>query len=331
MKFSGKRTLDALIFEDIDLVSISEDEKGVDVHYTFDYNADSNEYRLSVIANTEDGEIIDNWLGTPYLTSDGAIDIAFATDNGVIYLSDLEQSGVLENCGWFSKLLKAVAVAAAVVAAVAVVVAVVVVSAPAVAAAATTVATAVSVGGGTAAFASTATAAVAAAAAAGSAAMATTAFAVATTTALIATTAAVTSYVASMVFETLEEKVKVVAEELSKVKEYSGTMIFRADLTGNPNKTLTPRPIDTTGLSFFDDVGYMFGALVITYGVYITSVDYVATTGVLYARKDSGHHYSVVPTTGDMKGWIASYSTAKTVPHFYTETLKGVCYFVPGI
>lgn len=39
------------------------------------------------------------------------MDIAFSTDEGVIFLSDLESNGVLENCGWFSKLFKKVAVA----------------------------------------------------------------------------------------------------------------------------------------------------------------------------------------------------------------------------
>ena len=33
------------------------------------------------------------------------VDIAFATDEGVIFLSDLESNGVLENCGWFSRLV----------------------------------------------------------------------------------------------------------------------------------------------------------------------------------------------------------------------------------
>jgi hypothetical protein len=108
-------------------------------------------------------------------------------------------------------------------------------------------------------------------------------------------------------------------------------MIYRADLTGNANKSLTPRVTDITGLSFFNSIPFMFASLTITNGVFITSSDYVSTTGVLYAKKDSTHHFSVLPTAGDMADWIASYQIAKTNPHFYTKALQGVCFYVSGI
>lgn len=220
LKFSGTQTLSTDILSGIDLISSTDNEEGVDIRYIFDYNADNNEFYLSVIADTEDGVIIDDWYGVPFVTEDSQIDIAFATDDGIIYLSDLEESGILENCGWFSKLLKGIAIAVAVVAAIAVVAAVVVVAAPAVTAAATTVGTAVAVGGGTAALTGgTATAAVAAAATAATAATTTTAFAVATTTAAVATAVAVKAYESAAKVEQGENNRETDAE---KIPEYPG-------------------------------------------------------------------------------------------------------------
>lgn len=228
LKFSGTKTLSSDLFEEIDLVGMTgNDSDGIAVRYIFDYNANTNEFYLSVIADMENGEIIDKWFGVPFTDENGEIDIAFATDDGIIYLSELQDSGVLENCGWFSRILKKVAKVAAVVAAVAVVVAVVVVAAPAVAAAATTVSTAVAVGGGAAAFTTgTATAAVAAAAAAGAAAMGTTAFAIAATTASIATCVALTSYIAEKYLELTQEFVLMVKKKIETNKGLNGRIYY---------------------------------------------------------------------------------------------------------
>ena len=237
LKFSGTQTLSTDILSGIDLISSTDNEEGVDIRYIFDYNADNNEFYLSVIADTQDGVIIDDWYGVPFVTEDSQIDIAFATDDGIIYLSDLEESGILENCGWFSKLLKGIAIAAAVVAAIAVVAAVVVVAAPAVTAAATTVGTAVAVGGGTAALTGgTATAAVAAAATAATAATTTTAFAVATTSAAVATALAAGVYVADQTLQLVDDytftnplkKVRALAPSiLSKIKEITLNRVYQ--------------------------------------------------------------------------------------------------------
>ena len=75
----------------------------------------------------------------------------------------------------------------------------------------------------------------------------------------------------------------------------------------------------------------MFGALTITKGVYITTVDLIEGTGTLNANKDGTYHYSITPLNGDMTDWISTYALAKTNPHIYTKTLKEVCFYVPGI
>lgn len=233
LKFSGKQTLSAELFSEINLISESNNTDGIDINYVFDYNANENKFHLSVIADTENGEIIDNWLGVPFVTENNKIDIAFATDDGVIFLSELEDSGVLENCGWLSHLWKA-AVAVAVIAVVATVI---VVAAPAVAAAATTVTTAVSVGGGLAALsAGTATAAVAAAATAAATAMGTTAFAIASTTATVAACIALTSYVADEYVELTKDFAESKKEEIRRNRGINGKIYYPCLRVGNDIK-----------------------------------------------------------------------------------------------
>lgn len=231
LKFSGKQTLDKSLLEEIDLVNLSEDEKGIDVRYIFDYNADDNEFYLSVIADTENGEIIDNWFGVPYMTYEDEIDIAFATDEGIVYLSELEASGVLENCGWFSSKLKKLAAGLAIAAAIVAVVAVVMVAAPAVAAAAAAVTTAVSVGGSAAALtAGTATAALAAAATAGATVMASTAFAITATTAAVAAALAAGVYIADTTLQLVDDSTFI--NTLKKVRVLAASILATiAELT----------------------------------------------------------------------------------------------------
>ena len=111
--FVGVKSYDKSMFDEVDFVSISPDDEEISIEYSFYYSADENKYLLSIIADVEDGVIVDNWEGTAFIADNNEVDIAFSTDNGVILLSDLEESGVLENCGWFSKLFKTVAKVAA--------------------------------------------------------------------------------------------------------------------------------------------------------------------------------------------------------------------------
>lgn len=137
LSFSGTQTLDASIFEEVDLVSLTNNQEGsVDVKYEFDYSANDNLFYLTVTAtNVDGGEIVDKILGVPFVNDDQEIDIAFNVEDEVILLSELQENGALENCGWFAKNLKKIVKVAIVVAAVAAVEAVVIVAAPAVVAA----------------------------------------------------------------------------------------------------------------------------------------------------------------------------------------------------
>lgn len=134
VNFKATKEIDSELFEFIDFVNYSENQNKVEFNYDVNYNANSNEFTLSITANTEKGKVIDNWQGTPFVDKNGETDIAFATGDGVIYLRELEESGVINKCGWFSRLFRKIAAVAAIVATVAVVVAVAVVAAPAAAA-----------------------------------------------------------------------------------------------------------------------------------------------------------------------------------------------------
>ena len=63
LKFSGIKTISSELLDELNLVSVSNTENELDIKYIFDYCADTNEFYLSVIADTENGEIIDNWFG----------------------------------------------------------------------------------------------------------------------------------------------------------------------------------------------------------------------------------------------------------------------------
>ncbi len=316
VEFSGMQTIDKAMFDEIDNISFNADEQGVEIEYEFDYSADTNEFYLSIIANKEDGVIVDKWFGVPFVTENNEIDISFATDDGIILLSELDENETLENCGWFSRLkkaAKAIVKNAPVIAVVATVVAVVIVAAPAVAAAATTVSTAVAVGGGAALTGTTAAAAIAAAAAAGTAAMATTAFAVAGTTAIVASATAIMGAVVNKIsqktYSSRTEKINAARQELQK-RRPGDTIIYRKGSDSYYN--LTPRETDTNGLSFFAGVYYE--------SCVITTKELINSTGILYAK--GSNHVLVSPVAGDIRQWIQTKNNANSNPHLYSVTLK---------
>ncbi len=176
INLSATQVLSRSDFEAIENLSLADDFDEVTITYNMQYIPEENVLKLVAVTN---GEVTDELIGSPFYDANGKLDAVFNCDGEAVYLSDLQEAGLINNCGWFKNLIKKVAkvvVAAVVVAAV---VATVVVAAPAVAAAVTTVATAtVTVGaGGAAALATTgavlsaagAAAATAAAAAAGTA------------------------------------------------------------------------------------------------------------------------------------------------------------------
>ncbi len=180
IEYKATKELDANLFNEVAFVNYAPNKHKVEFDYQMKYDANENKFTLSISAKTDKGKVIDNWEGTPFVKENKDIDIVFATDNGLVYLSDLEAKGLINNCGWFSRLFRKIAKVALILAVVATVVAVVVVAAPVVASAIPALAGGVVALSGGVAASAMATSAVAAAT------VATTAFTVATTTALTA-------------------------------------------------------------------------------------------------------------------------------------------------
>lgn len=166
--FRGTQALDSEIFEEIDTISENEieDISNCVVSYVFTYDSDNNVVTISAEMENEYGEIeIDTITGVGFINEQGEIDAVMNVEGEGILLSEMREAGMIQNCGWFSKLVKkvakVVAVTAVVVAAAAVVVATAGAAAPAVVAAGVGVATTAGVAATIAAYA-TVTAAIAA-------------------------------------------------------------------------------------------------------------------------------------------------------------------------
>lgn len=149
--FEGIKRLDSKALSTLDFISerdfdsIPEDAK---IKYNFSYNKETNIVTLSAKMILPDGTTeIDELTGVGFVNEKGEIDAAMNVDGESILLSEMRNAGMIENCGWFSRLFKKVAkvvtVAAVAVAAVALVVVTVGTAAPAVVAAGIGVTTAV--------------------------------------------------------------------------------------------------------------------------------------------------------------------------------------------
>jgi RHS repeat-associated protein len=117
--------------------------------------------------------------------------------------------------------------------------------------------------------------------------------------------------------DTSKEKVAPISIPIEKTKKKKEpTLIYRS--ASGTNKSLTPRPVDVGGLSF-----YLKRPATGKYVV--TTVEAVNATRVLHANIDGINHCSVMPTNPlTMSDWIASRDNADTNPHPYTVILKSI-------
>ncbi|MCM1545442.1 MAG: hypothetical protein NC033_00230 [Clostridiales bacterium] len=130
--FEGYKTLDVNLFSEID--NISENDLNeiqiCKVKYNFSYDTESNVVTLSAEMHNEKGEIeIDRLSGYAFINSEGNIDALMNIDGETVFLSEMQEAGLIQNCGWFSRLFKKIVVAVVAVVAVAAVAAVVVATA----------------------------------------------------------------------------------------------------------------------------------------------------------------------------------------------------------
>ncbi len=129
--FEGYQTLNLNDFSELDLVADSAVNEDLDVKikYNFSFDAETGTVTISAKTINKDGFIeVDEIQGVAFYDENGKMDALLDIDGESVLLSELQDSGMIANCGWFKRLWKKVVVA---------VVAVVVVSAVAAAVVAT--------------------------------------------------------------------------------------------------------------------------------------------------------------------------------------------------
>lgn len=112
--FEGTKTFNLLDFCEIDLVSEldADTTAEIEVKYHYNYDAEANVITLTATLIDEDGNvIIDSMSGVPFVDENGNLDCVFDCDGDYILLSELQDAGMIENCGWFKKLCKKVSTA----------------------------------------------------------------------------------------------------------------------------------------------------------------------------------------------------------------------------
>lgn len=121
--FVGYKSIDLAELDGIDLVSDTDiSDTKVNVKYNFSYDKETNIVTLSAELKDELGEThIDTITGAAFINEDGEIDAVMNVDDEGILLSEMKNAGMIDNCGWFKRLIKKVVKVVAVVAVVSVV------------------------------------------------------------------------------------------------------------------------------------------------------------------------------------------------------------------
>ena len=112
--FEGTKTFNLLDFCEIDLVSELDANATaeIEVKYHYNYDAELNVITLTATLIDEEGNvIIDSMSGVPFVDENGNLDCVFDCDGEYILLSELQDAGMIENCGWFKNLCKKVSTA----------------------------------------------------------------------------------------------------------------------------------------------------------------------------------------------------------------------------
>ena len=114
--FTGLQTFDAELFESFDNVSDEDltSIEGCRVKYEFTYNIETSIVTIYAELQNEANEIlIDEISGIAFINDSGNVDAYMNVDGESMLLSDMQNIGMVENCGWLSKLVKGAAAVAA--------------------------------------------------------------------------------------------------------------------------------------------------------------------------------------------------------------------------
>lgn len=123
--FEGYKPIDASVLSEFDNLSSSEVEQVQDtyVKYNFSYDEETNIVTLRAEMKNENGEIeIEEISGVGFINDKNQIDAVMNIDGESILLSEMNEAGMIQNCGWFKKLIKKVVKAVVKIAVVATVV-----------------------------------------------------------------------------------------------------------------------------------------------------------------------------------------------------------------
>ncbi len=119
--FEGFKSINESQLSNFDYISDSDLDKLEDciTKYNFSYDYESNIVTIAAMAILKDGTVqIDEIKGVGFLSEKNEIDAVMNVDGESVLLSEMRSAGLIENCGWFSKLIKtaaAIVVGAAVV------------------------------------------------------------------------------------------------------------------------------------------------------------------------------------------------------------------------
>lgn len=137
--FEGTKEISLEDYTELDNLSESDIETCENMTVTYNFSYDSETNIVTVSATTKSGENtieVEEIQGVAFINEKGNVDAVMNIDGEGLLLSEMQDMGIIQNCGWFKnlfkKVVKVVAVAAAVVAVAAVVVATVGATAPAV-------------------------------------------------------------------------------------------------------------------------------------------------------------------------------------------------------
>ncbi|MDR0696322.1 MAG: hypothetical protein LBF68_02085, partial [Christensenellaceae bacterium] len=112
--FTGTQKIDINLLDyvsDVTGIDYIEPESETVIKYFATYDSESNIVTLSAnIIMPDKTEMLDEIYGMAFIDGNGEIDAVMNVEGESILLSELRQLGVIENCGWLSKLIKLVVV-----------------------------------------------------------------------------------------------------------------------------------------------------------------------------------------------------------------------------
>ena len=109
--FEGSKSIKLSDLSEFDNLSETDVEQmeGTAVKYHFSYDEESNIVTISAEMENENGEIeVEEISGVAFINDNNEIDAVMNVDGESILLSEMNEAGMIQNCGWFKRLIKKV-------------------------------------------------------------------------------------------------------------------------------------------------------------------------------------------------------------------------------